>query len=63
MNSSIKDRVYAAAEQISVERNPTVSTVREVAGVSNADAGRYLKQWREEKAAAGTRTPRSPRRS
>ena len=43
---SVKDRVYAAAGRISAEKNPTVATVREAAGVSNADAGRYLKEWR-----------------
>jgi chromosome segregation ATPase len=49
----VKDRVFAAAEQISAERRPTVSTVRALAGVSNADATRYLKEWAEEKSAAG----------
>jgi chromosome segregation ATPase len=58
--TSIKDRVYAAAERIGAERNPTVSSVREAAGVSNADATRYLKEWREEKAAAGTRIAATP---
>ena len=43
---SVKDRVYVAAERISTEKNPTVVIVREAAGVSNADAGRYLKEWR-----------------
>jgi len=52
--SSTKDRVYAAAEQIAVDRNPTVATVREAAGVSNGDATRYLKEWREERASAGS---------
>jgi uncharacterized membrane protein len=28
MTLSVKDRVFAAAEQISAERRPTVSTVR-----------------------------------
>jgi hypothetical protein len=50
---SVKDRVFAAAEQISAERRPTVSTVRALAGVSNAGATRYLKEWSEEKQAAG----------
>ena len=58
--ASVQERVYSAAEQISVERNPTVSSVREAAGVSNADATRYLKQWREEKAAAGTKIAATP---
>jgi chromosome segregation ATPase len=53
MALSVKDRVFAAAEQISAERRPTVSTVRAAAGVSNADATRYLKEWAEEKQAAG----------
>jgi hypothetical protein len=30
-----------------------VSTVRAAAGVSNADATRYMKEWLEEKKAAG----------
>lgn len=58
--TSVKDRVYAAAEQISAERNPTVSSVRQAAGVSSADATRYLKEWREEKAAAGTQIAATP---
>ena len=53
MTQSVKDRVFAAAERISAERRPTVSTVRAAAGVSNADATRYLKEWSEERAAAG----------
>ena len=53
MAQSVKERVYAAAERISAERRPTVSTVRAAAGVSNADATRYLKEWSEERAAAG----------
>ncbi|WP_246021308.1 DNA-binding protein [Arthrobacter echini] len=52
--------MYAAAETISAERNPTVSSVREAAGVSNADATRYLREWREEKAAAGSRIVATP---
>lgn len=51
---SIKDRVYEAAERISADRNPTVATVREAASVSNGDATRYLKEWRDERAAAGS---------
>jgi hypothetical protein len=58
--TSPKERVYAAAEKISAERNPTVSSVREAAAVSNADATRYLKAWREEKAAAGSRIAATP---
>lgn len=57
---SARDRVYAAAEKISAERNPTVSSVREAAGVSNADATRYLKAWREESAVAGSRIVAAP---
>jgi chromosome segregation ATPase len=56
---SVKDRVFAAAEQISSERRPTVSTVR-AAGVSNADAARYLKEWVEEKQAAGGQVAATP---
>lgn len=60
MTLSVKDRVYAAAEQISAERRPTVSTVRAAAGVSNADATRYLKEWAEEKNAAGGQVAATP---
>lgn len=60
MASSVKDRVFAAAEQISAERRPTVSTVRAAAGVSNADATRYLKEWLEEKQAAGGQVAATP---
>lgn len=57
---SVQDRVYAAAESISAEQNPTVSRVRETAGVSNADATRYLKAWRQERAAAGSQVTATP---
>ncbi|MDQ0867451.1 DNA-binding protein [Arthrobacter globiformis] len=60
MTPSPKDRVYAAAERISAERRPTVSTVRAAAGVSNADATRYLKEWSEERQAAGSRLAATP---
>ncbi|WP_427006133.1 DNA-binding protein [Pseudarthrobacter sp. H2] len=60
MTLSMKDRVYAAAEQISAERRPTVSTVRAAAGVSNADATRYLKEWSQEKNAAGGQVAATP---
>ena len=60
MTLSVKDRVFAAAEQISAERRPTVSTVRAAAGVSNADATRYLKEWSEEKQAAGGQVAATP---
>lgn len=53
VTQSVKDRVYAAAERISADRRPTVSTVRSAAGVSNADATRYLKEWLEERQAVG----------
>lgn len=60
MTSSVKDRVFAAAEQISAERRPTVSTVRSAAGVSSADATRYLREWTEEKQAAGSQLAATP---
>jgi hypothetical protein len=60
MAQSSKDRVYAAAEQISADRRPTISTVRDAAGVSNADATRYLKEWFEEKFAAGGQVAATP---
>ncbi|MFJ6376310.1 DNA-binding protein [Pseudarthrobacter oxydans] len=60
MPLSVKDRVFAAAEQISAERRPTVSTVRAAAGVSNADATRYLKEWTEEKQNAGGQVAATP---
>jgi chromosome segregation ATPase len=60
VSSSAKDRVFAAAEQVSAERRPTVSTVRAAAGVSSADATRYLKEWNEEKQAAGGQVAATP---
>ncbi|WP_461186739.1 DNA-binding protein [Arthrobacter sp. Z4-13] len=60
MTTSVKDRVFAAAQQISAERRPTVSTVRAAAGVSNADATRYLKEWNEEKLTAGGQVAATP---
>lgn len=57
---SVKDRVYAAAERISAEKNPTVATVREAAGVSNADATRFLKEWRTERDSAGSKIAATP---
>ena len=57
---SVKDRVYAAAERISTTASPTVATVREAAGVSNADAGRYLKEWRAERDSAGSKIAATP---
>ena len=52
MASPIKERVYAAAATISEERAPTVTAVREAAGVSMADASHYLKEWKNEREAA-----------
>src|SRR5690348_5048415 len=60
MTSSVENRVYAAAEQISADRRHTGSTVRAVGGVSNADATRYLKEWTEEKQAAGGQVAATP---
>lgn len=57
---SSMERVYAAADTIGAERNPTVASVRELAGVSNADATRFLKQWREEKQNAGSAIAAAP---
>lgn len=57
---TVKDRVYAAAERISAEKNPTVATVREAAGVSNADATRFLKEWRTERDSAGSKIAATP---
>ena len=57
---SVKDRVYAAAGRISATTNPTVATVREAAGVSNADAGRFLKEWRAERDSAGSKIAATP---
>ncbi len=57
---SVKDRVYAAAEQVSAEKSPTVATVREAAGVSNADATRFLKEWRVERDSAGSKIAATP---
>ena len=56
-----QSRVYAAAAEIDREGGkPTVVTVRERAGVNNADATRYLRAWREEQASAGTRLAAIP---
>lgn len=52
--TSAEARVHAAADDI--ERGggrPTVATVRERAGVNNADATRYLRGWREGQASSG----------
>ncbi len=50
----------AAAEKISAERAPNVSSVRAAAAVSNADATRYLKAWRDEKYSAGGQLVATP---
>ncbi|NVM96071.1 DNA-binding protein [Arthrobacter wenxiniae] len=59
-DASSKSRVYAAADKISAERSPTISTVRELAGVSNADATRYLKEWRDDRLAAAGKIAAAP---
>ncbi|WP_461473285.1 DNA-binding protein, partial [Microbacterium sp. HJ5] len=52
--SSPEVRVHTAADEIEREGGkPTVATVRERAGVNNADATRYLREWREGRAASG----------
>lgn len=58
MRSSAKDRAYATAGQISAERRPTVSTA--LAGVSSADAPRYLKECSQEKNAVGGQIAAAP---
>jgi chromosome segregation ATPase len=51
---STEARVHAAADDIEREGNrPTVASVRERAGVNNADATRYLRAWREAHASSG----------
>ncbi|MCZ2404850.1 DNA-binding protein [Paenarthrobacter sp. Z7-10] len=49
MSVSAKERVFAAAEKVSSERAPTVASVREVAGVSMADASRFLREWKSDR--------------
>lgn len=52
--ASAEARVHAAADDIEREGGkPTVATVRERAGVNNADATRYLRGWREGQASSG----------
>lgn len=52
--TSAEARVYAAADEIEHDGGkPTVATVRERAGVNNADATRYLRVWREGQASSG----------
>lgn len=60
MAQSAKARVYAAAEDITTEKPPTVSAVREAASVSMADASRYLKQWKRETAEATAAVAATP---
>jgi hypothetical protein len=54
LEASTEVRVHAAADDIEHESGkPTVATVRERAGVNNADATRYLRGWREGRATSG----------
>nr|WP_281254312.1 DNA-binding protein [Sanguibacter antarcticus] len=50
----MKERVFSAAEEIATESGatptPTVALVRVRAQCSNADATRYLREWRSERA-------------
>lgn len=47
-------RVYAAIDDLQRDgEKPTVANVRSRAGVNNADATRYLREWREGKASSG----------
>jgi septal ring factor EnvC (AmiA/AmiB activator) len=49
-----ESRVHAAADEIEREGGrPTVSSVRQRAGVSNADATRFLRGWRDGKESSG----------
>jgi hypothetical protein len=49
-----EERVHDAAGEIEREGGkPTVATVRELAGVNNADATRFLRGWRERQASSG----------
>lgn len=48
-------RVFRAADAIAGEgRKVTVTVVRESAGVNNADATRFVREWREDRAKAGS---------
>lgn len=54
IEASAEARVHAAADDVEREGGkPTVATVRERAGVNNADATRYLRGWRERQASSG----------
>ncbi|WP_442922972.1 DNA-binding protein [Microbacterium sp. nov. GSS16] len=46
-------RIHAATDEVDREGvKPAVASVRERASVNNADATRYLRQWREGRAAS-----------
>jgi chromosome segregation ATPase len=52
--TSAEERVHTAADEIERQGGkPTVATVRELAGVNNADATRFLRGWRERQASSG----------
>ncbi|TFD12875.1 KfrA protein [Cryobacterium sp. TMT1-2-2] len=52
--ASTEARINTAADDIEREGGkPTVASVRERAGVNNADATRYLRGWREGRASSG----------
>uniref|UniRef100_UPI00389AC057 DNA-binding protein n=1 Tax=Pigmentiphaga litoralis TaxID=516702 RepID=UPI00389AC057 len=57
---SIKERVFAAAERVAADGVPTVAAVRAAAGVSNADATKYLRDWKAEQVAAAGQVPATP---
>ncbi|MDD0858428.1 DNA-binding protein [Arthrobacter alpinus] len=48
------------AKLISATANATVATVREEAGVSQTDAGKYLKEWWAERDSAGLKIAPTP---
>lgn len=54
-DTTSKARVYRAADVVDSEgRKVTVTAVREAASVSNADATRFLREWREDRAKSGS---------
>jgi chromosome segregation ATPase len=54
-DTTSKARVYRAADAVDTEgRKVTVTAVREAASVSNADATRFLREWREDRAKSGS---------
>lgn len=60
-DASARERVHTAADDIEREDGkPTVATVRERAGVNNADATRYLREWREARASSGAKIAALP---